>query len=504
MGRIVADQDLSRRSLFFVAVRRAHDGTAWSGSVSCPAHLGPMGSVIMAQPIHLSVAPYATGNILDMGYFGLGQGGVSSRPMLAGHVDTIRNLKPKILRLFLAEYYNVYPDHGVYRWDLLDAAMRPAAECGAGLLMSLCLKPKVLHPQVDQESVHPNDYAEWEELVCQVVRHCQEQCFNVKWWEVFNEPNAGETGGCYSHFSPEDYCTYYEHTVRGVLRADPVAKVGGPAMLGFYTEYARALLSHCRDRKVKIDFLSWHTYRNEVAVFVERLRASREVLAEYPELKCQNIVDEWNISLNWDRTDPAFHTCALAEITRQMIDHGLSASCYYHIRDWHFDTEDMSRMMSQPGLAAMDYWWNQSPYFGGLFDFQGNVRYTYFLFKLLSRLGGGRLTVQGTGEAVQGLATYNPTLDSIQVMLWNFQQQPPPARQVEIEIGRLMPGKWSCRRYLLDTSPGLVDENDRLRVMHQEIFEGQAHATLAFTLAPYAVTLLTLKRLDGPREVPAD
>src|SRR5213594_4955945 len=98
--------------------------------------------------------------------------------------------------------------------------------------MCLCFKPRLLFSQVNQDSVEPNDYQQWEELIGQLARHYRERNAGIKHWEIANEPDIGEDGGCPYRFKPESYVRYYQRTVAAIFRGDTQARVGGPALAG--------------------------------------------------------------------------------------------------------------------------------------------------------------------------------------------------------------------------------------------------------------------------------
>ena len=72
----------------------------------------------------------------------------------------------------------------------------------------------------------------------------------------------------------------------------------------------------------------------------------------------------------------------------------------------------------------MARWWNRSSQWDGLFDFQNRVRPSYYAFKLLSRLTGGRLRLESTDAAVHGFATWDPKMLVYNVLLWNYSTAP--------------------------------------------------------------------------------
>ena len=165
---------------------------------------------------------------MEIDKFALGQGGLSPEPMWDGRVAEIRALRPRVIRIFLQEYFDLLPEPGRYHFETLDRSIDTILATGAKPLMCICFKPKILFPVVDQDIVEPTDYAAWEALIFNLVRHYRERAAGIRYWEVANEPDIGEDGGCPYRFKPESYLRYYRHTVAAILRADPEARAGGP------------------------------------------------------------------------------------------------------------------------------------------------------------------------------------------------------------------------------------------------------------------------------------
>ena len=141
-------------------------------------------------------------------------------------------LRPRLIRLFVQEYFNLLPEKGRDQFDILDRSVDTILKAGSKPLMCLCFKPRALFPKVDHDLVEPSDYQEWERLIGSLVKHYRERKAGIRYWEVANEPDIGESGGCPYRFKPDSYVRYYQHTVAAILRADPEARVGGPALAG--------------------------------------------------------------------------------------------------------------------------------------------------------------------------------------------------------------------------------------------------------------------------------
>ena len=209
-----------------------------------------VGGSIYAQTTNVKVDFGKDLGPMKMEQMALGQGGLSEEPMLASRVTEIRALHPAIIRLFVSEYYNVIPEKGKYHFTTLDSMVANILQTGAKPFMSFCLKPKLFFPVIDQDIVEPNDYAGWEQFVYDVVKHYLDKGTGITYWEVGNEVDIGEDGGTPYRFKPESYARYYKHTVAAILRADPNAKVGGPALAYYKSSILPELLRVCSAEKI--------------------------------------------------------------------------------------------------------------------------------------------------------------------------------------------------------------------------------------------------------------
>jgi hypothetical protein len=446
-----------------------------------------LGAAACAQERTARITVHLDKNLgpMEMDRFALGQGGLSDEPMLAGRVAEVRALNPRLIRLFVQEYYDLLPAPGRYHWTTLDAAVDQILATGAKPLMCITFKPRTLFPRIDQDIVEPESYEAWEELVYNLVRRYKERGTGIRYWEVSNEPDIGENGGCPYRFQPDSYTRYYARTVGAILRADPEARVGGPALANLNSPILPALLDFCQREKQPLHFISWHIYSNDPLRIRRTIEQARALLANYPGLKAETVLDEWNMSLSAPVLDPRFQPCFVAEVAWQMREAGLDYSCYYHIRDYHVEPDKFARFMSPAGTALMTRWWNQTSQFCGLFDFQNRVRPAYFTFRLLSRLTGDRLALESSDKFVHGFASHDQSLRRWNLLLWNFS---PSAARVQLAVSGVQ-RKLSGRRLVLDAVHGSDDENDRLRPAGPVALE-PGKTSLDLQLEAYGVTFL--------------
>jgi hypothetical protein len=226
------------------------------------------------EPLILTVDAQRTAGEVPDGIVGLSQGGG-----MADYEDaTARKLKEGGFRWFRMD--NIFTgvlkaEQGtnlVYDWTDFDRRVDFITKVGADPIMAVSYMPQVLDavPNNERQSA-PKDYAAWEELCFQAVQHSLQRGKRIPFWEVWNEVNSGwlkpgpeDTGsepfqklytaalgkvqtniGVVCRF--EAYCKLYRATARGVLRADPRAKIGGPALAS--GPFENSDYGHCQHGK---------------------------------------------------------------------------------------------------------------------------------------------------------------------------------------------------------------------------------------------------------------
>nr|WP_236704441.1 MULTISPECIES: beta-xylosidase [unclassified Sphingomonas] len=113
----------------------------------------------------------------------------------------------------------------------------------------------------------PRDYAKWEELVHQWVRHCVARYGRgevASWYfQTWNEANLPRY---YWGGTREEFFRLHDAAVRGVRRALPEARVGGPDNAGAGDDFLAAFLDHVKSAGTPTDFLSFHAKGQPVVV----------------------------------------------------------------------------------------------------------------------------------------------------------------------------------------------------------------------------------------------
>jgi xylan 1,4-beta-xylosidase len=144
---------------------------------------------------------------------------------------------------------------------LLAAGVRPFVElsfmprklAAKEILQSFWYKPNVSPPK---------DWAKWDDLITQFAKHLIDRYGMEEtshwYFEVWNEPNLDFWGG-----EPRQptYWELYDHTVRALKTVNQRLRVGGPSTA--QAAWADALIRHCAENHVPVDFVSTHVYGND-------------------------------------------------------------------------------------------------------------------------------------------------------------------------------------------------------------------------------------------------
>jgi xylan 1,4-beta-xylosidase len=426
---------------------------------------------------------------MEIERFSLAQGGQSDEPIWASRTAEIRGLRVKTIRVFVVELFDLLPEHDKYNFAKLDQFVDMVRQSGAEPLMDLTFKPKLLYPKIDPKVMYPNSWGAWNKLLYNLVKHYKDRNAGIKYWEVGDECEIGEGSGVPYECTPENFAVYYQHTVEAIRQADPDAKVGGPTAANAHTPVLTYLVSYADEHHVQLDFVSWHVYSNDPQRFRETMEYVKSVLAKHPSIHPETFLDEWNEDLDTPPLDPRFQPCFIAEIAYQMKEADIDFMGYYQIRDYQLEADRFAKFMTPRGTASLDRAWNRAVQADGLFDYQDQIRPSYFAFKLLSRLTGERIRFETNDKNVHGLAAWDSKLGLYNVLLWNFSKTPV---QLNLAIdGATTPFKLSPR--VLDATAASNDENVRMTpIPSTQLKLENMHVNV--DLGVYGVELLTFSK----------
>lgn len=380
----------------------------------------------------------------------------------------------------------------------------------------------------DDRQSAPKDYSLWEDLCYRAAKRCVERGKRVPFWEVWNEVNSGwlkpgpddkgdqpfkdiykqaldgEDGEAETVRRFEAYCKLYRATARGVLRADPKAAIGGPALASGPFEskqfghcvngkgFARGLMLWCQKERLPLDFVSWHEYFHPADVIRRQGDAFREYLTEFPELKKSVrslMITEWNQA--WWADRPQDHEIGAAYcadcIVRAFIPGKIDRPCFFYVKqnDMNF-RGDFSLLMA-----------NNVP------------KASYNVLKIFNGLSGRWIELSGGDGEVAGVAAWDEAEGRLAVVLVNFQYRHGLRRHVRILVQPLPEplnnGIW--REWVVDATrsniwndPGQPQKAELTETSHGRITT--ATLKLDRTLEPNSVTLIEVLRPVNTGEKP--
>jgi hypothetical protein len=426
------------------------------------------------QPAQLVVDAQSNGGAVPEGLIGLSQGGGMSDYDDA----TAAKLREGGFKWFRTD--NVLTEalrkneqgELVYDWKALDQRVDFIHKIGADAVLAVSYMPQVLDavPNPDRQSA-PSDYGVWEELCYQAAKRCLERGKRVAFWEVWNEANSGwikpgpqDTGSeefarLYRQALGKDepdheiirrfeaYAKLYRATARGVRRADPEAKIGGPALASGPFEgdacghcqhgqgFARGLMLWCLQEQLPLDFVSWHEYFQTPDVIARQADTFRKYLDEFPQHResvKSLMLTEWNEA--WWPDRPQDHEIGAAwcadGMIRAMIPHGIDRPCLFYVKQGDMGFRgDWSILMAGNRPKA-----------------------TYNMARMFNSLSGHWLQVRGGDDDVCAVAALDSTRGRLAVVLVNHRSRHAVRRRVEITIGKLPAslagGQW--REWLVD------------------------------------------------------
>jgi hypothetical protein len=406
----------------------------------------------------------------------------------------------------------------VYDWKDFDRRIDFIAKMGADAVMAVSYMPQVLDavPNHERQSA-PKDYAAWEELCFRAAQRCLERGRRVAFWEVWNEVNTGwlkpgpeDTGSeafkkLYSQALGKEatdqevvrrfeaYCKLYRATAKGVRRADPEAKVGGPALASGPFEnkerghcfhgrgFARGLMLWCQQEKLPLDFVSWHEYFQPPDVFIKEAEEFRSALAGFPELERgvrSLMITEWNQA--WWADRPQDHEVGAAWaancVTRAFIPHRIDRPCFFYAKqgDQSFRGDYSLLLKDNTPKAAFN------------------------VCNIFNQLSGHWLKVEGTDGEVSCVAAWDETKARLAVVLVNFADRYGMARPVQLAVRQLPKalsnGAW--REWRVDATHGNAWHDAKtaeLSVVGSGVIEGTA-LKWSRRLAPNSVSLIEVTK----------
>jgi xylan 1,4-beta-xylosidase len=313
----------------------------------------------------------------------------------------------------------------IYNFSYVDQVYDGLLQNGVRPFVELSFMPKklaaeqILHPFWYKQNVAPpKDWAKWDDLVYQFTNHLVER-YGIeevaKWYfEVWNEPNIDFWAG---QPKQSTYFQLYDHSAQSVKKVSPRLRVGGPATA--QAAWVDALIQHCSENHIPLDFVSSHVYGNDTAKDVfgtdenipRNQMVCRSVKKVHDQIKASTMPQmplfwsEFNASYmnETNITDSTFMGPWLADTIRQCD--GLVDEMSY----WSF-----SDVFEEQGVV-------KQPFYGGygLIAAGGIPKPAYSAFAVLHLLGDQRVAL----DSDSALVTRNAD-GKLVLAVWNYATEP--------------------------------------------------------------------------------
>ena len=361
----------------------------------------------------------------------------------------------------------------IYDWTIVDRIFETILKSGAKPFVEIGFMPKALSskPEPYQPvwiagakndhysigwSYPPKNYARWEELVAQWVSHEVSKWGRrevASWyWEVWNEPDIS-----YWHGNAEEYDTLYEWAARGVKRALPEARVGGPAVTGpRYSkpaEYLRQFLKHSDG--IPLDFITYHAkgsprvvdghLRMGLGEELQSVARGLEVIEEFPQYRGLPIV--------LSEADPeGCAACSARVYPENAYRNGTLYPAYTAAAVNAILTIAERKNANIEGMLTWAFEFEDQPYFDGFRTLATNGidKPILNLFRMLAMMDlprGERVEVTSSGAVDAGVMLTNgvrekPDINALAArggremaaLVWNYHDDDLPAQDANVEL----------------------------------------------------------------------
>jgi len=345
-----------------------------------------------------------------------------------------------------------------YDWSDFDRRVDFIHKVGADPILAVSYMPQVLDavPNNERQSA-PRNYDAWEELRFQAAKRSLDRSQRVPFWEVWNEVNTGwlkpgpdDTGSeafqrlyarALGHEETnqaiirrfEAYCKLYRASARGIRRADPQAKIGGPALASGPMEnsrdcghcshgkgFARGLMLWCEQETLPLDFVSWHEYFQSPETIVKEAQTFRSYLQEFSALKASVqsfMITEWNEA--WWPDRPQDHEIGAAwcanSITRAFIPGHIDRPCFFYVKQGDMGFRGDYSLLMKDNIPKP----------------------SFHVARIFNGLSGSWISLTGTDGDISGLAAWDDERGRLAVVLVNFRDRYALRRRVRVQIDNL-------------------------------------------------------------------
>lgn len=366
-----------------------------------------------------------------------------------------------------------YPNYS-YDWTALDDKIKAILADGCTPYFCVSYTPDVL----GETHAPPANLEAWQEINRQLADHCVQQGYDIRYYEVWNEPDLD----IFWQGSQQDYLQLYKSTVTGILQGDPQARVGGPGLSGntANTPWVDALLDYCSQESLPIDFVSFHSFTWDVTVTINTLQTLQTMIDNHPSLAPVELhIGEWNNQL--ESNDGYWGDCAEGAVW--LLDSILKLLPYDNLTlVQRAQYIDIGGGLSIGNLGVLDT--------GG-----SPVKAIYNAYKLYAMMPDERVRVTTSGT-VDAMASANA--DTVAVVFWNNSES---TLTVNVTLDNLPMQRVNYSKHLIDRHhSSYYDDSatEELETIDSRTVDLSGSYSESMTLAPYGSCLIRLIQTETP------
>ncbi|HFD39453.1 MAG TPA: hypothetical protein ENJ31_06345 [Anaerolineae bacterium] len=192
-----------------------------------------------------------------------------------------------------------------------------------------------------QEQRAPTNPDHWVQAAVEVVRHYDEMSRQagvpLRYVEIWNEPNFKQ----FWDASPREFYDLFAQTAAALKTEFPHLLVGGPGLAssgGSLTpqgeQYTQRFLDYLQQHDTPLDFLSWHVYSSDAAIYLQLAAFYRQQLDDHGYTQAESHITEWNTAMQGeDETDAVRNTARGAALMSAawiaLQEGGVDVSTFY-------------------------------------------------------------------------------------------------------------------------------------------------------------------------------
>ena len=191
-------------------------------------------------------------------------------------------------------------DPASYDFTLSDYYIEKIKDCGTDIVYRLGSSMEQGDFRFNNKP--PRDFLKWARICEHVIRHYNEGWANgfnygIEYWEIWNEPELNLCwGGTFAQF-----IDLYKTTAIHLKSCfGDTIKIGGAAFTSSTNDSVHEFLNALAlDKRVPLDFFSFHRYAFKVEQILNEVHAARILLDKYGFTETETVFDEWNYVKSW-------------------------------------------------------------------------------------------------------------------------------------------------------------------------------------------------------------